>query len=55
MLMTQFSMHALELEFIDTRVLVPARHLAFTTPLVGEFQNPMDLHVQILKFEACGF
>jgi len=33
-------MHALELGVIDTCVLVPARHLAFTTPLVGEFWLP---------------
>jgi len=31
------SMHALGLEFIDTRVFVSARHLVFTTPLIGEF------------------
>jgi len=33
--------------FIDTRVLVPARHLAFITPLIGEFLTTLDLHVQI--------
>ena len=29
--------------FIDTRVLIPARHLTFTTPLVGEFWLPRIL------------
>ena len=28
---------------IDTRVLIPARHLAFITPLVGEFLTPLDM------------
>ena len=42
-------------EFIDTPVLVPARHLAFITSLVGEFLTPLDPHLQILKFGACGF
>jgi len=41
--------------FIDTRVLVPACHLAFITPLVGEFLTPLDPHVQILKLGACRF
>jgi len=35
--MTQFSIHALVLRFIDTRVLIPARHLVFTVPLAREF------------------
>jgi len=34
--------------FINTRVLIPARDLAFITPLVGEFLTPLDLHVQII-------
>jgi len=37
MLTTRFLMYALRLEFIDTRVPNYARHLAFTTPLIGEF------------------
>jgi len=37
MRMTRFLIHAPWLGYIDTRVLVPARHLAFTTPLAGEF------------------
>ena len=37
MLMTRFLMHALGLGFIDTRVFILARHLAFATPLVEEF------------------
>ena len=36
-LMTRFLMHALGLGFIDTRVFILACHLAFATPLVGEF------------------
>jgi len=32
--------------FIDTRVLIFARHLAFTLPLAGEFcLTPLDPHV----------
>jgi len=33
-------------------MLVPAHHLAFTTPLVGEFLTPLDLDVQFLEFGA---
>jgi len=36
----RFSMHALLFRFIDTCVLVFARHLAFATPLVGELRLP---------------
>jgi len=43
------------LRLIDARVLISARHLAFTTPLVGEYLTPLDLHVQIPEFGACGF
>jgi len=35
-----FSLHAFQLGFIDTRVPDYARHLAFITPLVGEFLIP---------------
>jgi len=48
-------MHALELGFIDTSVFIPARHLAFATPLVGEFLAPLNSHVQISEIGACGF
>ena len=41
--------------FIDTRVLVPARHLAFITSLIGKFLTLLDLHIQILELEACEF
>jgi len=41
--------------FIDTLVLIPAHHLTFTTPLVGEFLTPLNLHVQISELGACGF
>ena len=40
---------------IDTRVLIPARHLAFTTPLFGGFLTLLDPHVQIPEFGACEF
>jgi len=40
MLMTRFSIHALWLGFINTRVIIYARHLVFTAPLVGEFWLP---------------
>jgi len=36
----QFLIHARRLEFINTRVLVPRRHLALTSPLVGESDSP---------------
>ena len=52
---TLFSIHAFLFEFIDTRVPDYARCLVFTTPLVGEFLTPLDLHVQILELEAYGF
>jgi len=41
--------------FINTRVLILARHLAFTTPLVGEFLTLLDPHVQISELGAYGF
>jgi len=50
MLMTQFLMHAFRFGFIDTCVLIYARHLALILPLIGEFLSPMDLHFQILEF-----
>jgi len=53
--MTRFLMHAFDSRFIDTRVPVPVRHLAFTTPLVREFLTPLDPYIQILEVEACGF
>jgi len=34
-------------------MLIPARHLAFTTPLVEEFLTPLNPHVQIPELEAC--
>jgi len=49
--MTRFSIYAPWLRFIDTRVIIYARHLAFITPLVGEFLTPQDLHVQILELD----
>ena len=48
-LTTWFSVHAVWLGFIDTRVVIYARHLAFILPLVGEFLIPLDLHIQILE------
>jgi len=50
-LTTQFSMHAFLFRFIDTRMHVPARHLAFATPLI----RTLDLHVQISELKTCGF
>jgi len=41
--------------FSDACVLIPARHLAFITPLVGEFLTPLNHHVQISKLGACEF
>ena len=41
-----FLIHALWLEFIDTRVLVPAYHVALASLLVGKL-SPLDLNVQI--------
>ena len=52
-LMTRFSIHAPWLGFIDTRVLVLARHLAHTTH--WGVLTPLDLHVQILELGAYGF
>jgi len=40
--------------FIDTRVLDPARHLAFITPLVWEFLTFLNSHVQMSELGACG-
>ena len=42
--------------FIDTCVLIYARHLAFASPLAGEFcLTPLDPHVQVMELGACGF
>jgi len=42
--------------FIDTCVLIYARHLTLASPLSGEFcLTPLDPHVQVLKLGACGF
>ena len=49
-LTTQFSTHVFYSDLLDTRVLFSAGHLAFITPLVGEFLTPLDLYVQILEF-----
>jgi len=35
--------------FIDTCVLIPARHLVVITLLIGEFLTLLNLHVHILK------
>jgi len=48
--MTQFSIHAFLLRFIDTCVPVYARYLALILPLVRDFLTPLDLHIQILEF-----
>jgi len=52
---TRFFNTCFWLEFIDTHMHVPARHLALALPLVGEFLTPLNLHVQILEFGACAF
>jgi len=52
---TWFSIHALQLKFIDTHVLFYAHHLALILPLIGEFLSPLDLHVQLSVLGACGF
>jgi len=41
-------------EFIDTRVLIFVRHLALRTTR-WEVLTPLDSHVQVLEFGACGF
>jgi len=42
--------------FIDTHVLINARHLAFASPLFGEFYlTPLDPHVQVMELGTCGF
>jgi len=42
--------------FIDTRVLIYARHLAFALPLTRVFYlTPLDPHVQVLELGAYGF
>ena len=42
--------------FIYTRVLIYARHLAFASPLFGEFYlTPLDPHVQVMELGTCGF
>jgi len=50
-LTTQFPMHALLFEFIDTHVLTPARYLPFTMPLVGEFWLPWILMPRFRSLE----
>ena len=37
-------------EFIDTRVLVLARHLALILHSLGSFLTPLNLYVQIPEF-----
>ena len=47
------SMHALGLRFIDVRVLVHARHLAFTIPLVGcrgKVEKVLQIFLKSIKF-----
>jgi len=36
-------------DFINTHILIFARHLAFTWIFVGELLTPLNLHVQVLK------
>ena len=38
-------------EFIDTRVLIYAHHLAFASPLARGVLTPLDPHVQVLNLE----
>ena len=54
-LTVRFSIYVPWLRFIDTRVLIPARHFSFITPLVGEFLIPLDPHVQIPELGAFRF
>jgi len=55
MLTTQISIHALWLGFIDTRVLIYARHLAFTTLLIGEFWLPWTYMFRFWSSDCGGF
>ena len=48
-----FSIHAPSIWIYRYTMLIPARHLAFTTPLLGEFLTPLDPHVQIPELGAC--
>jgi len=41
--------------FIDTLMLISARHLAFASPLAGGVLTPLDPHVQVLELGARGF
>jgi len=50
-LTTRFSMHTLLFRFTDTRVLILTHHLAFTTPLVGEFWLPWILMSRFRSLE----
>jgi len=43
------------LGFIDTHVLISARHLAFASPLAGEFWLLWILMSRFLELGACGF
>ena len=43
------------LEFIDTHVLIYARHLEFVSPLARGVLTPLDPHVQVLELRARGF
>jgi len=40
--------------FIDTLVLISARHLAFASPLARGVLTPLDPHVQVLELELKG-
>jgi len=40
--------------FIDTLVLISARHLAFASPLAGGVLTPLDPHVQVLELGLKG-
>jgi len=51
-LTTRFLLHALWLMFVNTRVVIYARHLAFIKLLVREFLTPLDLYVQIPKLRS---
>jgi len=54
-LTTRFSMLIYDFGFIDTHVLILARHLAFASPLAWGVLTPLDPHVQVLELEARGF
>jgi len=51
-LTTLFSIHTLQLEFIETRVLDPARHSTLILPLVGLLLTTLDLHIQVLELKS---